>query len=313
MPILGAHMSIAGGFHKAVERAKASGCDCVQIFTASPSQWSVKRANPSAQTSIHSGGLLTENDNQWRAKPLSADDATRFQDALRRSGVTHPIAHDSYLINLASPDDALRKKSIAAYVEELRRAEHLGLACVVTHPGAHTTSSEEEGIERVAAALDEVDRATQGLRVITLLELTAGQGSCLGWKFEHLADILNKVRSPDRLGVCFDTCHAFAAGYPLSPKADFLATMRSLDKLVGLQRVRAFHLNDSKGALGCRVDRHDHIGRGKIGLEAFSLLLNDRRFRHTPMYLETRKELENGVEMDVVNLAALRGLVKGKK
>jgi len=284
MAILGAHMSIAGGYYKAVEHAKAAGCDCVQLFT--------------------------KNNNQWRAKPITDDDVARFRDALKETGVSHPIAHDSYLINLASPDDALWRKSVDAYVDELRRAEQLGLAYVVMHPGAHTTSSEAEGLERVVAAFDEVDLATKGLAVVTLVEITAGQGSSLGWRFEHLAAILGGVRRPERLGVCFDTCHVFAAGYPLSPRRDYLRTMGELDRLVGLERVRAFHLNDSKGKLGCRVDRHQHIGRGQIGLEAFSLLLNDRRFRDRPMYLETNKEQEHGVEMDVVNLATLRGLIQ---
>ncbi len=317
MPLLGAHMSIAGGFHKAVEAATAAGMDCVQIFTGSPRIWSVTGVKPAAKRRFAAPRIATattaaapHDDALWRAKPVADADAERFRQALAASELAHPIAHDSYLINLAASDDALWARSIAAFIHELRRAEKLGLAWVVTHPGAHTSSTEAEGLERVAAALDIVDAATEDLAVGTLLELTAGQGSCLGWKFEHLAEIIRRVRRPERLAVCFDTCHVFAAGYPLSPKADYLATLRELDKLVGLERVRAFHLNDSKGALGSRIDRHDHIGRGKIGLEAFSLLLNDRRFRNTPMYLETRKEREAGEEMDLVNLRTLRGLIK---
>ncbi len=284
MPILGAHMSIAGGYYKAVEAAAEAGCDCVQLFT--------------------------KNNNQWRAKPLTADDRTRFQAALKKLKIKHPIAHDSYLINLASPDEELWQKSIDAFTEELLRCQHLGIPQLVTHPGSFTTSSEAEGLAGVAAALDEVHRRTPGLKVLTLLENTAGQGSNLGWQFEHLAVIIAGVAEPKRLGVCIDTCHLFAAGYPLGTKREYRATMAQLDSIVGLRRVKAFHLNDSKQGLGSRVDRHAHIGRGKLGLEPFRLLLNDARFRRTPMYLETAKEQENGVEMDVVNLQTLRGLIE---
>lgn len=287
MAILGSHLSIAGGYYKAVDEAAKLGCDCVQIFT--------------------------KNNNQWRAKDLTHEDVAKFQAALATTKVVHPIAHDSYLINLATPDDELWKKSIDAYVVELQRAERLGLASVVMHPGAHTTSSEDEGLARVVTAFDEVHRQTRGLRVVTLVETTAGQGSCLGWKFEHLAAILAGVKQPERLAVCFDTCHVFAAGYPLSDKKDYLATMRQFDKTVGLDLIHAFHLNDSKKGLGSRVDRHEHIGRGMLGLEAFRNLLNDARFEKIPMYLETAKEQENGEEMDVVNLRVLRSLVEESK
>ncbi len=287
MPILGAHMSIAGGYYKAVEAAAENGCDCVQLFT--------------------------KNNNQWRAKPLTDDDRTLFQAALKRLKIKHPIAHDSYLINLASPDDALWEKSVAAFEEELLRCDHLGIPYLVTHPGAFVSSSEEAGLARVAAALDEVHRRLPGLECQTLLETTAGQGSTLGWRFEQLAAIIAAVKEPQRLGVCVDTCHIFAAGYPLGTKKEYTETMAELDATVGLDRVKAFHLNDSKQAFGSRVDRHAHIGRGKLGLEPFRLLLNDPRFRRTPMYLETAKEQEDGVEMDVVNLQTLRGLIRAKK
>jgi deoxyribonuclease IV len=276
-------MSIAGGYYKAVEAAEENGCDCVQLFT--------------------------KNNNQWRAKELVDDDRSRFQTALKTLKIKHPIAHDSYLINLASPDDVLWRKSIDAFRDELLRCEFLGIPNLVTHPGAFTTSTESEGLARAALALDDVHRQTPGLKVCTLLETTAGQGSCLGWRFEHLAAIIQAVAEPARLGVCFDTCHVFAAGYALGSESEYRATMKELDKTVGLKRVKAFHLNDSKAGPGSRVDRHAHIGRGQIGIDAFRWLLNDRRFRRTPMYLETAKEQEDGVEMDVVNLATLRGLV----
>ncbi len=283
MPILGAHMSIAGGYYKAVEAAAKCGMDCVQIFS--------------------------KNNNQWRAKDLSDDDIARFQAALAESKIAHSVSHDSYLINLASPDKTLWDKSLEAYTVELQRAAALGIPYVVMHPGAFTSDSEEAGLGRVIEGLNAAHKATAKLAVNTLLETTAGQGSTLGWRFEHLATIIQGVKKPERLGVCLDTCHVFAAGYPLGTKADYQATMGEFDRIVGLDRIKAFHLNDSKKGLGSRVDRHEHIGRGQLGLEAFRLLLNDRRFRHVPMYLETAKEQENGEEMDVVNLRTLRGLI----
>ena len=286
MPILGAHMSIAGGYHKSVELAAATGCDCVQLFT--------------------------KNNNQWRAKDLTDDECRQFRDALERLGITHPVSHDSYLINLASPDDELWTKSVDAFRVELERADRLGIPGVVTHPGAFTVSSEAAGLERVIMALNKVYRDAPGLKAVTLLENTAGQGSCLGWRFEHLATIIAGVNEPERLGVCIDTCHTFAAGYPLVERTDYEATVAELDRVVGLKRVKAIHVNDSKQPLGSRVDRHAHIGRGHLGLEPFRHLVNDPRFAQVPMYLETAKEVEDGEEMDVVNLRVLRGLVEGQ-
>ncbi|MBI3462435.1 MAG: deoxyribonuclease IV [Planctomycetes bacterium] len=284
MPILGAHQSIAGGYYRAVETASAAGCDCVQLFT--------------------------KNNNQWRAKQLSTDDVARFRAALAEWGIVHPIAHDSYLINLASPDEALWRKSVESFVVELNRAEALGIPYVIAHPGSYTTTSEEAGLRRIVEALDEVHRQTSGIAAQCLLETTAGQGTCLGWRFEHLATIIAGAREPDRLGVCVDTCHIFAAGYPLGTKREYNATIRALDQTVGLDRVRAFHLNDSRKPLGSRVDRHAHIGEGELGLEPFRYLLNDRRFRKTPMYLETPKGKRDGLDLDVINLRTLRGLVE---
>lgn len=283
MAILGAHMSISGGYHRAVEAAQRAGCDCVQLFT--------------------------KNNNQWRAKELTDRDVELFQTALSDLKIAHPIAHDSYLINLASPDDELWQKSVEAFVVEMLRAERLGIPYVVTHPGAYTTSTEEQGLTRVAQALDEVHRQTPKLKSQCLLETTAGQGSTLGWKFEHLSSIIDQVRDPARLGVCVDTCHIFAAGYSFGTKSDYAQTMKNLDQTVGIERVKAFHLNDSKKGLGSRVDRHEHIGEGCLGLEPFRLLMNDRRFRKVPMYLETPKGLRDGVDLDTINLATLRGLI----
>ncbi len=284
MTILGAHESIAGGYYKAVEIARRVGCDCVQVFT--------------------------KNNNQWRAKELTDEDVARFRAALADLKVTHPIAHDSYLINLASPDKVLWKKSVDAFVVVLLRADRLGIPYVVTHPGAFTSSSETAGIKNVSRALNEVHKQTRSITAKCLLENTAGQGSCLGHRFEQLAAMIDGVKDPDRIGVCIDTCHTFAAGYPLGTEKDYKATMTALDKTVGLKLVRAFHLNDSVKPLGSRVDRHAGIGRGQMGKEPFRHLLNDRRFKNIPMYLETPKGEEKGKDLDTINLQVLRRLIK---
>ncbi len=279
MPILGAHMSIAGGYFRAVERAHKCGCDCVQLFT--------------------------KNNNQWRAKELTRTRMpSGFRGGSERLGIQPacPTAHDSYLINLASPDETLWARSVESLEVELLRAERLGIPSVVIHPGAFTDSSEEAGLGRIVAALDTVHRQTAGIKACVLLENTAGQGSSLGWRFEHLGAIMAGVAEPQRLGVCIDTCHAFAAGYPLETSEQYHAAMDQLDRAVGLGRIKAFHLNDSKQPLGSRVDRHAHIGQGHLGTEPFRHLLNDPRFSQVPMYLETAKEEVDGEPMDVVNL-----------
>ena len=285
VPLLGAHMSIVGGYYKAVEKAADLGMATCQIFTKSNAQWG--------------------------AKPISAEEAKRFREALAERDISHPIAHDSYLINLASPDKELWKKSVDAMVHELRRADTLGIPYVVAHPGAFVSDSETQGLRRIIRGLNQVHARTKSVKSCCLLETTAGQGTALGWRFEHLATILDGVKSPERLGVCFDTCHVFAAGYPMGTRKEYRATMRALAATVGLDRVKAFHLNDCRRPLGARVDRHDHIGRGHMGLDPFRWLMNDRRFRKVPMYLETPKGQEDGVDLDTINLAVLRGLVEG--
>jgi len=293
MTILGAHQSIAGGYDRSVVRAAECGCDCVQLFT--------------------------HNTNQWHARPISPDEAQQFRDALTRHRIGHPLAHDSYLINLASPDEDLWRRSIRAFVGELQRAAMLGIPYVVAHPGAHTGAGESAGIKRIARALDIVHEEVSCAGDVgagCLLETTAGQGTTLGWRFEHLADILAAVKEPHRLGVCVDTCHVFAAGYPLATADQYSATTENFDRVIGLKKIKAFHLNDSRRELGSRVDRHAHIGQGCIGVEAFRHLVNDPRFRKVPMYLETPKEKENGKKdgenMDVVNLRVLRELLKNR-
>ena len=284
MPLFGSHTSIAGGVHNAIRIAREHGCDAVQLFT--------------------------KNASQWVGKELTDDEVKLFRRTLRGSGIRYPTAHDSYLINLASPDEALFRRSVEAFVDEMNRAERLGLAYLVMHPGAHVGSGDEAGLARVAAGLDEAHRRCPGYRVRVLLETTAGQGSTLGHRFEHLGHILSLVKQPERLGVCLDTCHVFAAGYPLAPEAEYQKTFAEFDRLVGLRRLKVFHVNDSLKPLGSRVDRHAHIGKGCLGPEPFRLLVNDPRFRTRPMILETPKEAPGCDDMDAVNLATLRGLVR---
>lgn len=284
MPLFGSHLSIAGGYHKAVYKAAEYGMDTVQIFT--------------------------KNNNQWRAKPLTDKDVDLFREAIDKTGLQIPCAHDSYLINLGSPDEELWQKSVDALVIELQRAEAFGLAGVVMHPGSFLKDTEEGGLSRIAKGIDEVHSQTEGFSCELWLETTAGQGTNLGHRFEHLREIIDRVRDADRLGVCVDTCHIFAAGYPLIDRKDYLATFRAFDELIGCDRIRAFHVNDSKKDLGTRVDRHDHIGEGFLGEEPFRHLVNDPRFAKLPMYLETKKEVRDGEDMDVINLARLKGFQK---
>jgi deoxyribonuclease-4 len=283
MPLFGAHMSVAGGCHNALLAAVTHGCSSVQLFT--------------------------KNANQWNARDFTLDEIRLFRRTLRQTGLRHTAAHDSYLINLASPDEQLYRRSVEAFVVEMTRAEQLRLRYLVMHPGAHVDSGEEAGLVRVAGALDEIHARCANFRVRILVETTAGQGTTLGHRFEHLTRILSLVAAPERLGVCFDTCHVFAAGYALSPLSEYRATMRAFHATVGLGRVKVFHLNDSMRECGSRVDRHEHIGRGRIGLEAFRYLVNDRRFRKRPMILETPKEDGKQTDMDTVNLSVLRGLL----
>ena len=275
--LLGAHMSIAGGYHLAAEKGGALGCTAIQVFT--------------------------KNERQWRAKPITDDDASLFKSAVEKNGIKVAFAHDTYLHNLASPNPELWRKSVDAFTEELGRCEKLGLDCLVSHPGSPMTSGADAGIGRMREALAEILERTKGFRSRVLLETTAGQGATLGSRFDEMARIIEGF---DPVGVCFDTCHVFAAGYDLRTKPAYDKVMAEFDKHIGLDRLRAFHLNDSKKDLGCRVDRHEHIGRGFIGRDAFKFIMNDARFAATPKVLETPKEND----MDPVNLAVLRNLAK---
>jgi len=272
-------MSIAGGFHHAFVRGARAGCRTLQIFL--------------------------KNSNQWKGKNLTEEDRELFRAAQAESGIRPVVAHNSYLINLASPDTTLYQKSLEAFVEEIRRADFLGVPLVVLHPGAHMGAGATEGISRVARALNTtLARVEAPVRI--LLETTAGQGTCLGHKFEHLAAILDRIRDSDRVGICVDTCHVFAAGYDIRTERGYRQTMRELDRLIGTERICVVHVNDCKKGLGCRVDRHAHIGKGFIGLGAFRYLLNDRRFASVPKILETPKGKD--LAEDKMNLATLRML-----
>ncbi len=283
MPLFGAHMSIAGGCHNAITAAVEHDFDTVQLFT--------------------------KNNNQWNAKELTDDDIKKFQEVRSQTRLKFLTAHDCYLINLASPDPVLYERSLEAFIIEMQRAEALGLKYLVMHPGTPTDGDDAAGLQRIVRALNKVHKRCAGFRVKVLLETTAGQGKSLGHRFEHLAAILEEVLEPERLGVCVDTCHIFAAGYPLWPELAYESTFNQFRKLIGLSNLKVFHMNDSKKPLGSRVDRHEHIGEGQIGLNPFRLLVNDPRFAKTPMIMETPKEGPNGEDMDFVNLRTLRDLV----
>lgn len=281
MPLLGAHMSIVGGFTTAIHQAAAHGCPTVQLFTKAPSQWT--------------------------GKPIEQEQADAFREAMTLHKVNLAVGHNSYLINLASPDDTLYERSLNALADEIHRANQLGLRYLVMHPGAHVGAGEQAGLNRIVRGLDTLRNRCPS-RTTLLLENTAGQGTCIGHRFEHLADILAQVRDASWLGVCFDTCHAFAAGYGLSSAEEYDATMGELDRVVGLSRVQVFHINDSVKGRGSRVDRHAGLGRGQIGLEAFKLLMGDNRFADRPFVLETPKQEGDQTDMDAINLAILRDM-----
>lgn len=277
-------MSIAGGLPRAIARARLHGCESLQIFTKSV--------------------------GQWGARPIPSEEAAAFQQDAAQSGVAPIVAHASYLINLASADVDLRGRSIESFGEELDRAEMLGLLGVVIHPGA---GPEPDGLVRIADALLHVLAQRPRQRAMALLEHTAGQGTCLGWRFEHLARIIELTGATARVGVCLDTCHLLAAGYDIRTEEGYRRTFGDFDRVVGFDRVRVVHLNDSKKPLGSRVDRHEHIGKGHIGLETFGRLLNDSRFAGMPMLIETEKSREGARvlvdPLDAMNLKTLRELI----
>lgn len=278
----GAHMSIAGGVDKAFDRAEKAGCDSLQVFT--------------------------KNSNQWNARPFEDETLENWKRREQETGIGPVVAHDSYLINLASPKDELWEKSIDAFGIELQRCQQLGIRYLVTHPGSHTGSGEEAGLARVSEALNRLHDEMPDLDVLTLLETTAGQGANLGPSFEHLATITAGVEAKSRVGYCLDTCHIFAAGYDFRLPETYAETMRTFDELLGIDRLFAIHLNDSKHDLGSRRDRHEHIGQGFIGPEGFRQFVNDSRLAEIPGLLETKKGED--LKEDIENLATLRGLVE---
>ncbi len=281
-PKLGAHESIAGGVEKALARAQEVGCETLQIFVKSP--------------------------NRWSSKPLAEKNILAFKEAVEETGIWPVFAHSLYLVNLATPDEALWQKSLTALIDDLERSEQLGLPGLVLHPGSHRGAGEEAGIARIIAALDEIHSRLPGYQVQIWLETTAGQGDHLGYRFEQLRLMIDGVREPERLGVCFDTAHVFAAGYELRSREGYEATWAGFEAALGLDRLRAVHLNDSQKDLGSRIDRHEHIGQGLLGLEPFRFLLNDPRFTHLPMILETPKGPD--LDQDRENLAVLRSLLE---
>lgn len=283
-PLLGAHMSIAGGVDKALLEGKRVDCDVIQIFTKSS--------------------------RQWAAQPYTKEEIGNFHANQKESGIVTVIAHDSYLLNLGSPDQGLRKRSVSGFIDEMERCETLSIPCLVAHPGAHVGTGEEEGIKTIARSLDEIHKGCPKYNVRVALEITAGQGSNLGYRFEQIRAMIDATRESDRLRVCFDTEHAFAAGYDIRGKEGYERTFSEFDELIGLKLLAAFHLNDSKKEFHSRVDRHEHIGKGHIGVEAFRLLMNDRRFWALPMCLETPKGPD--LKEDRENLSLLRSLV-GKR
>jgi deoxyribonuclease IV len=279
-PLLGAHMPIAGGIAEAPPRGAKVGCECIQIFTRSA--------------------------RQWASKPYSEEDVKTFRARQKEAGIAIVVAHDSYLLNLGAPDATLRKRSIGGFIDELERCEMLGIPNLIAHPGSHVGAGEPAGIKTVARSIDEAHRVCSGYKVRVTLELTAGQGTNLGCSFEQMRRIFDSVKRSELLRLCLDTEHAFAAGYDLRTREGYERTFGELADLIGIDRLAAFHLNDSKKPLGSRVDRHEHIGKGHMGLEPFRRLLNDPRFAGLPMCLETPKGPD--LKEDVENLATLREL-----
>jgi deoxyribonuclease-4 len=278
--LLGVHMSIAGGVNMAIERARSLGCTAMQMFV--------------------------KNNMQWFARPLTREEIRPFLEHQERSELSI-FAHANYLINLAATNGQFHANSIRSLSEELVRADQLELPFLVLHPGAHLGAGEEAGLEKIIESIDRVLSGLPKIKTRIALETTAGQGSCLGHKFEHLAYIISRVREPERLCVCLDTAHVFASGYEIGSEASVRKIFREFDRVVGLDRLVAIHLNDSKTVRGSRVDRHEHIGKGKIGLPAFRFIMGDRRFRKTPKVLETPKGKD--LREDVINLKTLRRLM----
>ncbi|MBA3272939.1 MAG: deoxyribonuclease IV [Chthoniobacterales bacterium] len=282
--MFGSHLSIAGGMHNALVSAETLGFDTVQVFT--------------------------KNQQQWKCPPLVDDAVATWKSNCTRLKFEHTVSHDSYLINLAATNEQFLLQSVALFAEELSRCAALSIPYLVTHPGAHLGAGEEAGLTKIIKSVDVIHQHTPKAKgVTTCLEITAGQGSCLGYKLEHLAEIISRAKHPERLAVCLDTAHLFAAGYDFRGRK-YAKFMKKIEQTIGIDRIKVWHLNDSKKALGSRVDRHDHIGKGTIGLDGFKPIVRDKRFRSVPKILETPKAKdEQGRDWDAVNLETLKGLM----
>jgi deoxyribonuclease-4 len=280
--LLGAHMSIDGGVHTAIARGTSIGCTTMQVFV--------------------------KNNNQWSARPLSDQDVENYKTAEANASIGPVVAHAAYLINLCAVNPATLKRSRTAFVDELRRCEAFGIKALIFHPGAHMGTGEAEGIARIAESLNIAHEETPGCSVLSALECTAGQGSAIGYRFEHLRDIIAQVQQQKRMVVCLDTCHLFAAGYDISTEEGWEKTISDFDRIVGLNRLVAMHVNDSRKELGSRVDRHEHIGKGKIGKTGFRMLMNDPRLVSVPKILETPKGED--MKEDVENMNVLRSFLR---
>jgi len=280
--LLGAHMSIAGGVHTAIERAMKIGCTTMQLFV--------------------------KNNNQWKGKPLSDEDVSTYKELRSKSTLGPIAAHDTYLINLCAVDPVILTKSRLALKDEFDRCERLGIDYLNFHPGSHMGAGESDGIRRIAESINIIHEQTNGYRVRSVLETTAGQGTAIGYRFEQLRAIIDQVEAKERMAVCVDTCHVFAAGYDLVSDRGYEETFRAFDEIVGLDRLVMFHVNDSKRERASRVDRHEHIGKGMIGKKGFAHLMNDHRFDAIPKILETAKGPE--MKEDVRNMRTLRGLIR---
>lgn len=280
--LLGAHTSIQGGVSKAVELADKLGFTAMQIFT--------------------------KNNNQWHAKPLDEKEIDLYKSLLVKSNIKFVVAHDSYLINLCAKDKDILQKSRNAFYDELLRCEQLGITHLNFHPGAHGSAGEEDGIKLIAESLNIIHQKTKNFNVSSMLEVTAGQGTAIGYKFEHIQKIIELVEQKERMSVCIDTAHIYAAGYDIKDKKKFNLVLKEFDEIIGLERLQCLHLNDSKKPLGSRVDRHEHIGKGYIGLEGFTNIMNDKRLLKIPKVLETPKGKEQLEDLE--NLAVLKSLIK---
>ncbi len=279
MGLLGAHVSIAGGIFKALERGESIGCDSIQIFT--------------------------KNQRQWKAKPYNEKDIVRFKENFKKSRIKKVVAHSSYLINLGSPKKESLIKSRESFIDEITRCHLLSVPMIVVHPGSHLGHGEKEGIKIITESMNFIIEKTSHTDVKILLETVAGQGTNIGYRFEHIKEIMDGIENKQRVGVCFDTAHVFEAGYDIRSKESFQKVLEEFDRIIGLDNLLAFHINDSKTPLASRVDRHTNIGDGEIGLEAFRFLVNNKLFSDLPMILET----PGGEEAYIKDLKTLKGLI----